>query len=244
MVKFGLIRSSNPWDIIQRSKSVTVGSGWVGSSRVGVNLGEFICGGLIVVNSSWAIPWNCPRWDMDEIWLVHDETVHDEIISQLNFHTRILFTIKLARWNYPDELFYWWSNCHTIKLIMMHLHRLNCERCNFHDEIISQWDFHTRKLFTTKLPRWNILQMIMLSHDYFTHDEFTSIKSRPMLFPRLNRLKTGQVGLGLDRLGWFKYSVSYTMAVYKTLSASLRSELQALEIKKGNGSNVYPVQFF
>ena len=75
----------------------------------------------------------------------------------------------------------------------MHLHRLNCERCNFHNEIISQWNFHTRKLFTTKLPRWNILQMIMLSHDYFAHDEFTSIKSRPMLFPRLNRLKTGAV---------------------------------------------------
>ena len=86
--------------------------------------------------------------------------------------------------------------------------------------------------------------MIMLSHDYFAHDEFTSIKSRPMLFPRLNRLKTGQVGLGLDRLGWFKDGVSYTMNVYKTTSASLRSELQALEIKKGNGSNLYPVQFF
>ena len=53
-----------------------------------------------------------------------------------------------------------------------------------------------------------------------------------------------QVGLGLDRLGWFKDGVSYTMNVYKTTSASLRSELQAHEIKKGNGSNDYPVQFF
>ena len=53
-----------------------------------------------------------------------------------------------------------------------------------------------------------------------------------------------QVGLGLDRLGWFKDGVSYTMNVYKTTSASLRSELQALEIKIGNGSNLYPVQFF